>query len=33
LHPTLLVTPDREALGVANAWLWSRAAPRDSDWA
>jgi hypothetical protein len=33
VHPTLLVTPEREALGVANAWLWSRAAPKDSDWA
>lgn len=27
LHPTYAVTPDREPLGVIDAWMWARAAP------
>ncbi|GGY30441.1 hypothetical protein [Paludibacterium paludis] len=30
LHPTYAVTPDREALGVTDAWMWSRE-PRDDE--
>ena len=25
LHPTYVVTPDREPLGVVDAWMWARA--------
>lgn len=24
LHPTYVVTPDREPLGVMDAWMWAR---------
>jgi hypothetical protein len=30
LHPTYAVTPDREPLGVIDAWMWAREA-RDSN--
>jgi hypothetical protein len=30
LHPTYAVTPDREPLGVLDAWMWARE-PKDSD--
>ncbi|MGF6979825.1 hypothetical protein QFZ94_008342 [Paraburkholderia sp. JPY465] len=30
LHATYAVTPDREALGVMNAWMWARE-PRDDN--
>ncbi|KDB10589.1 hypothetical protein LIG30_0635 [Burkholderia sp. lig30] len=30
LHPTYVVTPDREPLGVLDAWIWAREA-RDAD--
>jgi len=30
LHPTYMVTPDREPLGVLDAWIWAREA-RDAD--
>jgi hypothetical protein len=26
LHPTYVVTPDREPLGVTDAWVWAREA-------
>lgn len=30
LHPTYVVTPEREPLGVTDAWMWARA-PKDAD--
>ena len=30
LHPTYAVTPDREPLGVIDAWMWARE-PRDAN--
>ncbi|MEF9407000.1 IS4 family transposase, partial [Ralstonia solanacearum species complex bacterium KE055] len=30
LHPTYAVTPDREPLGVLDAWMWARE-PREAD--
>ncbi|TDF55096.1 IS4 family transposase, partial [Cupriavidus sp. L7L] len=30
LHPTYAVTPDREPLGVIDAWMWARE-PKDAD--
>jgi hypothetical protein len=29
LHPTYAVTPDREPLGVLDAWMWARSATKD----
>ncbi len=29
LHPTYVVTPDREPLGVTDAWMWAREAKGD----
>lgn len=31
LHPTLVVTPDREALGVTDAWMWARGESKAAD--
>lgn len=31
LPPTLVVTPEREALGVADAWMWARGGSKASD--
>ena len=31
LHPTLLVTPDRMPLGVADLWMWARGESKQSD--
>ena len=30
LHPTYAITPDREPLGVMDAWMWARE-PRGAD--
>ena len=30
IHPTYAVTPDREPLGVVDAWMWARE-PKDAD--
>ena len=30
LHPTYIVTPGREPLGVTNAWMWARE-PKPAD--
>ena len=31
LHPTLAITPDREALGVTDLWMWARGPSKASD--
>jgi hypothetical protein len=31
LHPTLVVTPDREALGVTDLWMWARGPSKAHD--